>query len=244
MRVIIPAAGYATRLYPLTLNQPKHLLDVNGKPIIEYVVRKIEELENVNEIFIVSNAKFFANFDEWSKSYKCNIPLHILNDGTTSHDDKLGTIGDIKFVMDQAGIDDDLLVLSGDNLFNFSLEAVNAEFSRTTHNINAVYDIQSVEDAKQLGVVTLGKDSKIVGFQEKPSSPKSTLISMGIYFFPRKNVQLISEYVNKGNNPDKMGYFMEWLIANDVVYGFIYKEKWFDIGNPNLLEQARKEFTG
>ncbi|OGM01998.1 hypothetical protein A3K72_01295 [Candidatus Woesearchaeota archaeon RBG_13_36_6] len=244
MKVIIPAAGYATRLYPLTMNKPKHLLDVKGKPIIEHIIKKIEELNAVDEIFIITNEKFYSNFKGWSKKFSSKVTIKIFNDGTTSNDDRLGSIGDIKFVLDKTKLDDNLLVVAGDNLFNFSLKEVYDFFIDKKTNINALYDIKSFEDARQLGVATINKEGKIIEFKEKPQFPKSTLVSPAIYLFPRHKVNLISKYIKEDNNPDKIGYFMEWLLANDELYGYVYEEKWFDIGWPSSLDQARKEFKG
>jgi glucose-1-phosphate thymidylyltransferase len=119
--VIIPAAGYATRLYPLTKDKPKALLVVKGKPILEHIIRRIEELPGVESITIVSNAVFYPAFAQWLKGFKSKIPLAVIDDGTKSNEDRLGQIGDIQLAIEKAGIDDDLLLVSGDNLFNFSL---------------------------------------------------------------------------------------------------------------------------
>ena len=244
MKVIIPAAGYATRLYPLTKNKPKHLLEVKGKPIIGHIINKIEELEEVDEIFIITNEKFHPNFRNWSKNLSNKVPVKVFNDGTTSNEDRLGQIGDIKFVLDKTKLNDDLLVISGDNLFNFSLKNIHNFFIGKRTNVNGLYDIKSFEDAKQLGVATIDENKKVIEFQEKPQYPKSTLVSMGIYFFPKKNIKLFSEYLGEDNNPDKIGFLLEWLLVNNELYGYVYEEKWFDIGWPASLEQARKEYKG
>lgn len=244
MKVIIPAAGYATRLYPLTKNKPKHLLDVQGKPIVEHIVTKIEELPDVDEILIVTNQKFYANFVKWAKDYNGSLPLRIFNDGTTSNEDRLGQIGDIKFVLDQAKVDDDVLIIAGDNLFNFSLTHAHGSFIENRKCLNALYDVQTIEAARQLGIASIDSNSRIVRFAEKPQNPESTLASMGIYFIPQEKVNLFSEYLNAGKSPDKMGYFMEWLLENDELLGHVYTEKWFDIGWHESLEQARREYKG
>lgn len=244
MKVIIPAAGYATRLYPLTKNMPKHLLEVRGKPIIEHVINKTLELEEVDEIIIITNDKYFLNFQQWVKDYSGKVPVKIVNDGTISNDDRLGQIGDIQFAIDEAKIDDDLLIIAGDNLFNFSLRPLHKYFKTNQTNINALYDVKSKEDASQLGVATIDHNNKVIKFQEKPKEPETTLISMGIYLFPKQNVSMISKYLDEGNKPDKMGYFMEWLLANNEIYSHVYEEKWFDIGWLESLEQARRDFMG
>lgn len=244
MKVIIPAAGYATRLHPLTLNKPKHLLEVQGKTIIDHILAKIEEIEHVDEIFVVSNEKYNKNFQDWAKTISTRTKVHILNDGTTSNEDRLGQIGDIKFAMDKGKIDEDLMIIAGDNLFNFSLNHIYNKLMERRVNLNALYDIKSKDDASKLGVATIDDKGKIIEFQEKPDEPNSTLISMGIYLFPKENLHMISKYLDEGNNPDKMGYFMEWLLANDELHSHVHEEEWFDIGYHSALEKARKDYKG
>lgn len=183
IKAILPCAGYATRLYPLTLNKPKHLLEVQGRPIIEHVVIKILELENIDEIFIVANNKFFPNFKKWLNTFKCNIQIKLLNDNTKSNEDRLGQIGDIQFAIRKENINEDIIIVSGDNLFNFSLKEAHDSFKKGNKILNALYNIDSIESARQLGIAVIDKDSRIIEFQEKSKNPKSTLASLGIYFF-------------------------------------------------------------
>jgi glucose-1-phosphate thymidylyltransferase len=242
MQVIIPAAGYATRLYPLTENKPKALLKVKGKPILSHIVRRVEELPGIDGIFIASNAKYHSSFEKWLKSFKSKIPIRILNDGTKSNEDRLGQIGDIQLAIEKFGLGQDLLVIAGDNLFNFSLLPAHGFFEKKRAIVNALWDSKSLEVAKQQGIAVVGAGGKFVEFQEKDENPKSTLTSLGIYFFPKEQVGLFRRFIEGGNNVDKMGYFMIWLIENSAVYGFTYAEKWFDIGWHSALKQARKEF--
>lgn len=242
MKAIIPAAGYATRLYPLTLDKPKHLLEVKGKPIIEWVAEKISEL-GVKETTVVSNSKYFENFLKWKENTKAATKIHVFNDGTASNGDRLGQIGDIQFGIEKAGIQDDLLVVAGDNLFNFSLAPCHDFFLQKSAFVNALWDCQSKETARKLGVAKIDKEKKIIEFEEKPENPKSTLVSLGIYFVPKKSLPLFKQYLEEKNNPDKIGYFIEWLIKREEAFGFPYKEKWFDVGWKESLEQARREFN-
>ncbi len=242
MQVIIPAAGYATRLYPLTENMPKALLDVKGKPIIEHIVHRLEQLPGVERVFIVANARFFKNFSEWIKGFKSKLQIKILNDGTASNEDRLGQVADIQFVIEREKIDSDLLVVAGDNLYNFSLLPAFNFFRKKKAIVNALWDSKSLEVAREQGIAVIDESGKFVLFQEKDKNPKSTLTSLGIYFFPKENTQLLKRFIAEGNNADKMGYFMIWLIENSVVYGYTYFEKWFDIGWPAALRRARKEF--
>lgn len=242
MQAIIPVAGYATRLYPLTEDKPKALLEVKGKPILEHIVGRISELPGVENIFIVSNDKYFKNFKQWQESFQSNVPIKVLNDCTRSNEDRKGQVGDIQFVIEEEKVDDDLLVVAGDNLFNFSLVPVFNFFTEKKTIVNALWDSKSLEVARQQGTVVIDESKELILFQEKAENPKSTLTSLGIYFFPREQVKLFKHFIEDGNNPDKMGYFMIWLIKNSVVYGHVYFDKWFDIGWPTALEKARQEF--
>ena len=245
MDAIVLAAGYATRLYPLTKDKPKPLLKVGGKAILGHIIDRIEELEAVSNIYIVTNDKFYKQFRDWCSNYKCHVGLEVLNDGTTSNEDRLGAIGDKAFAIREKKIDDDLLDISGDNLFNFSLKGMHNYFLQKKSTVIGAYDVKSIEAAKRFGIVELDeKTNKVIGFQEKPSSPKSTLASIGVYFYPARVVKLFDLYLKEGNNPDAPGYFLEWLYKNEEVYGYSFEEKWFDIGSLEMLKQAREELGG
>lgn len=240
MKSIILAAGYATRLYPLTLNTPKPLLDINGKPIIEYILDKIFEI-NVNEIFIVTNNKFFAHFNKWLKNYKTNIPIKVLNDGTLTNETRIGAIGDINFAIKKENIKDDILVIGGDNLFKLSLkEFINFQKNKKT-SIIAAHDIKDKELAKLYGILSVNKDNKIINFVEKPKFPESTLASTCIYFFSKETLTLFHKYIEEGNPADKTGYFIEWLYKKTDIHAFIFDSEWYDIGSLQGLEEARRK---
>lgn len=244
MQVIIPAAGYATRLYPLTLDKPKALLEVKGKPVIEHIIKRIEELPDASGIFIVSNARFFPVFEKWLESFKSKIPIKLLNDNTTSNEDRLGQIGDIQLAVEKFGLNGDLLIVAGDNLFNFSLLPVYGFFKKKKAIVNALYDIGRKDAAKELGVMAIEeKTGLVVSFEEKPPFPKSTTVSLGIYFFPKSKAKEMKEYLRRGGKPDKIGYLMAELTKEKRLFGFAYQEKWFDIGTMEALEKARKEFV-
>ncbi|MEK6967669.1 MAG: nucleotidyltransferase family protein [Nanoarchaeota archaeon] len=245
MKVIIPAAGYATRLWPLTKETPKPLLPVKDKPIIEHIIDNVLEIPDIDHIYVITNSKFYSIFKEWADSIKLGIPLTLLNDGTTSNEDRLGQIGDIIFVINKAEINDDVLIVAGDNLFNFPLKLAYEEFKKNNCIINSLFDVKSLEAASQLGVAMVDKKGIITDFEEKPAHPKSTLISQGVYFFPKNKVSLLAKYIKEGNNPDKMGYFIVWMLKNkEIVMGPSFEQEWFDVGWHEALEHARKEFKG
>lgn len=241
MKAIVLAAGYATRLYPHTLKCAKPLLEVGGKPIVEHIIRKIEEVKDVDGIYVVTNAKFYPQFDSWHKSFDSSIPVEVINDNTTSNEDRLGALGDIKLVMDQCKIKDDVMIIAGDNLFDLSLNDMNEFYQEKHSTLVAVYDVGDIKLCTQYGIVALDDEHKITSFQEKPAEPLSTLASTGIHFFPKSAVDKLGDYLQNGTS-DTPGNFLEWLHTIEPVYGFITKEAWYDIGSVEQLEKARKDY--
>ena len=244
MKAIIPAAGYATRLGELTKNTPKPLLPVADKPIVEHIVDNILGIGDVDHIYIVTNHKFITHFEDWKKNFKCRIPVTIFDDGTTSNEDRLGQIGDIEFVIKNGKVHDDVIIVAGDNLFNFKLSEAADFYHKKKAIVNPLFDAKSIEVAKQLGTVVLDKHDKFTEFMEKSPEPKTTLVSQGVYFFPKGKLSLIKKYLDEGNNADKMGYFMTWLLGKEDVYGIVFDTKWFDIGWKEALEVAKNEYKG
>ena len=239
--VIVLAAGYATRLYPLTENMPKPLLKVAGKPIIYHIIKKLEKIELINKIYIVTNDKFEPHFKKWLAKFDAIKPIEIINDNTKSNEDRLGALGDINFLIDLANIKNDIMVIAGDNLFELTLNDVFNFFKKRKSNVIVLHDVKDFELAKNYGIVEVNNNI-VVNFEEKPISPKSTLASTGIYLFPKKTIQLIKKYIAQGNNPDKTGSFIEWLHKRDKVYSYVTDKKWYDIGSIEQLEKANKYY--
>lgn len=241
MDAIILAAGYGIRLHPLTLDKPKPLLNVAGKPIIEHIIEKLEELDNIKKIHIVTNDKFYHSFQEWLHGFDAKNPIEIINDGTKSNEDRLGAIGDVHYAIKTKNIDSDIIIIAGDNLFELSLHGVADIFRKRNHNTIVLYDIKNLELAKHYGVVEVANNI-ITNFKEKPLNPKSTLISTGIYLFPKKTIKLIEKYIAQGNNHDKTGDFIGWLHKREPIYAYITDSKWYDIGSFEQLEKANKHY--
>jgi glucose-1-phosphate thymidylyltransferase len=241
MDAIILAAGYGTRLGKLTENNPKPLLKVAGKPIIEHIIRKLEESDVIDNMYIVTNDKFTQHFERWLSDFDAKKPMMVVNDGTKSNEDRLGALGDVNHVIKTKNIGNGIVVIAGDNLFELSLGDVLNLFKKKKSNIIVLHDVKDLKLAKHYGVVEV-KDDVVVNFEEKPASPKSTLISTGIYLFPKKTVDLIEKYIAQGNNPDKTGSFIEWLHKRDAVYTYVTEKAWYDIGNLEQLEKANKHY--
>jgi glucose-1-phosphate thymidylyltransferase len=245
MKVLLLAAGYATRLYPLTLNTPKPLLTVAGKTVIGYIFDLIDPLKEVDEVFIVTNEKFFQNFEDWKRDFKSSKKITVIDDGTTSNETRLGATGDMDFVIEKRSIKDDLLVLAGDNLFRADLSLF-TDFcaSKRPSIVIGLYDIKDLILAKNYGIVSVDKNNKLIDFKEKPANPQSTLAAMCLYFFPKERLGIMKRYLEMKTARDAPGYFLEWLYERDSVFGYVFKDKkWFDIGDKKSLDEAEKEFS-
>ncbi len=243
MRALILAAGYATRLYPLTLNRPKPLLPIAGKPILEYIMGKIEKIKEIEEVYVVTNEKFSPHFREWKGNFKSEKRIKILNDGTLSDEDKLGAVGDLRFVIEKEKISDDLFVAGGDNLFELDVVQF-VEFFKKKGTSVALHDVRDKELARKYGIVTLDPDKRIIDFEEKPGNPQTTLAAICMYLFSKDKLGLLEEYLREGNNPDAPGYYIQWLYKKTEVYGFAFGDKWYDIGDIIQYRKADEEYAG
>ena len=243
MKALILAAGYATRLYPLTKKYPKPLLEVKGRPIINYIIDKLELVGDIDEIYIVTNSKFISIFRKWAKNIKSPKKITLVNDRTKSNQDRLGAIGDINFVIKQKKLKQDLLVVGGDNLFSGSLPEFLAACRKNISSAGiGVYRLKRKKDASRYGVVRLNKLNKVISFQEKPKHPDSNLVAMCLYYVAKDYLYLISAYLqDKKVKTDATGSYIAWLKDKADVYGHIFKGSWFDIGDYKYLNAAKKE---
>jgi glucose-1-phosphate thymidylyltransferase len=234
MKAVILAAGYATRLYPLTRTTAKPLLPIGGRPMIDYILDRVRDVDSVESVHVVTNSKFAGAFREWAPA---DVVVH--DDGTTSEDDRLGAIGDIQFVVERAQIDGDLLVVAGDNLFDYSLaEYVRWWRGKGVASAVALYEVEDRELIKQYAVVELDEHERIVSFVEKPAEPRSTLAATACYLYHREHAKVISTYLGEGNPPDQPGRMVEWLYTRAPVYGYRFVGEWLDIGTREQLLEA------
>jgi glucose-1-phosphate thymidylyltransferase len=238
VKALVLAAGYATRLRPLTDTWSKELLPVGGRPIIDWILDAVAGVAAVDEVHVVTNARKAPAFREWAASRSDHVRVH--DDGTTSNEDRLGAVGDLRFVIEQASIDDDMLVIAGDNLFDFSL----AEFAAfwdgkrgrgSAASAVAVRDVGTRELASRYGIVALDDDARVTEFVEKPEDPPSTLAATATYLFDRSHVARVGEYLDAGNAHDQPGRYVAWLQAREPVYGWLFAEPWYDIGDAAQL---------
>jgi glucose-1-phosphate thymidylyltransferase len=246
MKVIILAAGYATRLYPLTLTQPKPLLPVAGKPMVEHVLDNLAPIGGLDRIYVVTNNKFAGHFQRWSEDYrahKAKLNFTVVNDGSTDDANKLGAIGDIHFVLTSQHVDDDIIVVAGDNLFSDELSAFGRCCREKQAPVLAVYDVGDLEQIKKFNSISLDGTGRITFFEEKPKSPKSTLTGIALYYYPKSALPLIKQYVAEGNNPDQPGRLIQWLYTRTPVFTWKVPGIWYDIGSKETLEEANRIFA-
>ena len=244
MKAVILAAGYATRLYPLTENKPKCLLEVAHITILDRLVEELNAITSLEKIVLVTNARFFEQLNMWKKTSHSRVPVQIINDRTTSNDNRLGAIGDLGLAVREAGIKTDLLLLASDNLFEQSLASfVDFAQGKKESVAIAVYDLGKPELAsKKFGVIETSATDEVIGFEEKPEKPKSSLIGMGVYYFPGKTLPLIAEYLSQKNAQDAPGFYVAWLLGKVKIFCLRFKGLWFDIGDIRSLEEANQIF--
>ena len=246
MKVIILAAGYATRLYPLPLTQPKPLLPVAGKPMIEYVLDSLAPISGIDRIYVVTNAKFAGHFQKWSDHYratKAKLNFTIVNDGSTDDTNKLGAVGDIHYVLRTQKVEDDVIVVAGDNLFSEKLPGFGEFCRQKKAPVLALYDVGNLEEIKKYNSISLDGEGRIQFFEEKPKQPTSTLTGIALYYYPRSVLPLIYQYVQEGNNPDQPGRLGQWLYTRTAVYTWKVPGLWYDIGSKETLEDANRIFA-
>jgi glucose-1-phosphate thymidylyltransferase len=242
MKLVVLAAGYATRLYPLTLDRPKALLEVAGRPMLEHVLERLAGLPETDSVYVVTNAKFADQFRTWAEGYGADIA--IVDDGSTSEEDRLGAIGDLEFVMVEERLDDDLVVVASDNLFTEPLDGF-ARYARTKDApVVAVYDVGDLSRMSRYSSVETDGEGRITFFEEKPAQARSTLSAIALYFYPRESLPLIRRYLEEGNNPDQPGRLVQWMHTRTPFYTWRVPGRWYDIGSVETLREADRVFTG
>lgn len=246
MNVLILAAGYATRLYPLTLTKAKPLLEVAGKPMIEWVLDNLAPIPDLGTIYVVTNDKFAKDFQEWADRYNQShgkMSFKIVNDGSKDDSDKLGAIGDIRYVLTQEELTGEpMIVVAGDNLFSEPLTEF-AEQAKGSAATLATYDVDDLEAMKKYSSIKTNAEGVITHFEEKPAKPDSTITGIALYYFAAETLELFTTYIAAGNNPDQPGRFIQWLYTRRPVKTYQIKGTWYDIGSKETLEQANKIFA-
>ncbi len=269
MKCLILAAGYATRLYPLTENFPKPLLKVGDKTILDWLIEDIDRAGVVDEYVVISNHKFAGVFEEWARAARPNgssvipngssvtssepsvIPsgakeskITVLDNGTTSNETRLGAVRDIQFAIDTLGLDDDLLVIAGDNLLDFSLvRFIDYARSKGTTCIMRYYE-PSVEKLRKTGVATVDDNGLILSMVEKPAEPQSHWCCPPFYFYRREDVPLVKVGIESGCGVDAPGSFIAWLSGQTKVHAWEMEGRRYDIGNLASYEEVQQNYKG
>lgn len=246
MKLIILAAGYATRLYPLTINQPKPLLEVSERPMIEHVIDHLKDVPELTGVIIISNEKFHGHFEKWASDYQIsgqNIPITVVNDKSTDENNRLGAIGDMVFAMNDQSIDEDVIVVAGDNLFSQSIKAFGEFCLEKKAPVLGVYDVGRLEYTKKYSEVHTDMNGHITSFEEKPENPSTTVIGIALYYYPKDLIPTIKQYVEDGHNADQPGRLVQWLYPRIPVFTWSLPGLWYDIGSKETLEEANRIFS-
>ncbi len=241
MKCLILAAGYATRLYPLTKNFPKPLLEVNGKTILDWLIDDIDSLGYVDEYVVISNHKFAEHFNNWANSKKQNIT--VVDDGTETNETRLGAVKDIQFAIDTLGLNDDMLVIAGDNLLDFSLTKFITYAKEKGSSCVMRYFEPNNERLKKSGVVSVDQSDRIITMQEKPSDPKSNWCCPPFYYYTKQDATLVAKGIDDGCGTDAPGSYIAWLCTQTTVHAMEMPGKRYDIGNIESYEMVKKEYA-
>lgn len=242
MKCLILAAGYATRLYPLTENFPKPLLEVQNKTILDWLIDDIDSLGQVDEYVVISNHKFAQHFKEWAagKSQKVTV----VDDGTSTNETRLGAVRDIQFAIDELGIDSDMLVIAGDNLLDFSLtEFMKYANEKQTSCIMRYYEADEKRLSKS-GVATIDENDKILRLVEKPSEPESHWCCPPFYYYTKEDARLVAKGIDAGCGIDAPGSYIAWLCTQTTVHAMEMPGRRYDIGNLESYEQVKRDYKG
>lgn len=242
MKCLILAAGYATRLYPLTENFPKPLLKVGEKTILDWLVDDIDTLGLVDEYVVISNHKYAQHFESWANEK--NQKITVVDDGTSTNETRLGAVKDIQFAIEMLGLDDDMLVIAGDNVLDFSLtKFINYAKAKSTSCIMRYYEESDVKLTK-CGVVEIDDMDRIISMEEKPRHPKSHWCCPPFYYYTKEDARLVQKGIDSGCGTDAPGSYIAWLCSQTPVHSMEMPGKRFDIGNLESYEQVQREYKG
>lgn len=242
MKAILLVAGYATRLYPLTKDMPKALLKIGKKEILTHIYEEVETLENVDEIYVITNYKFYEHFCKWANGLNSSKKITVIDDGTTNEDNRRGAIGDIKYTIDKQNIKDDIIVIAGDNFFTYKLKDLYSYYNKVQDNCVCVKEIDDIEQLKAFAVACVDNNNKLIDLEEKPNNPKSNIAVFATYIYTKSTIPMFEQYLNEGNKPDAPGYFVEWLYKRKNVYAYKFKGECYDIGTLKSYEAVNEMY--
>lgn len=233
------AAGYGTRMYPLTRDFPKALLAVGGHDILTHLMRRLQSLEGLTDVVIVTNDRFFERFEAWVEGQEPWVRFTVLNDGTSSNEDRLGALGDLQLALEHVPLEGDhAVVLASDHLFDMDLGEVYQDFLARERTTLLVRKVELPGGPSPYSEVTLSSDGRVVRLREKPRHPETDLSAIALYFFTAHDLGLLAEFLEEGN-ADAPGYFLSWLVERVPCYATRLRSPWYDIGSLESLAAAR-----
>ena len=244
MKCLILAAGYATRLYPLTENFPKPLLEIKGKSIIDWLVDDISESNTINEFIIVSNHRFTNFFENWKNNKKFNTKITIIDDGTTNNENRLGAVVDIELAISKLNIAEDLMVIAGDNVLDFSLCKFIEYFKTKKATCVMRYYEEDLNKVKKSASLVVDKNDKVLEMLEKPENPTSHYWCPPFYIYEKNDVKMVNKALASGSKKDAPGSFINWLYDKSDVYAFLMPGSRYDIGDLKSYENAKVNYRG
>ena len=242
MKCLILAAGYATRLYPLTENFPKPLLKVGEKTILDWLIDDIDGSGLVDEFVVISNHKFAHHFDAWAKEKTQKVT--VLDDGTDSNETRLGAVKDIQFAIDKLGLDDDMLVIAGDNVLDFSLTKFMDYAKKKGASCVMRYYEPEFQKLLKTGIVTCDEDDRILRMTEKSPTPETHWCCPPFYYYTKEDARMVKKGIEAGCGVDAPGSYIAWLCTQVPVYAMEMPGKRYDIGNLESYEAVQKSYKG
>lgn len=242
MKCLILAAGYATRLYPLTENFPKPLLKIGGKTILDWLMEDIHTCGEVNEYIVVTNHKFARHFQEWADVHP--LPVTVVDDGTDTNETRLGAVCDIQFAIDCLGLEDDLLVIAGDNVLDFSLTRFIDYAREKNTSCTMRYRENDRKRLSKSGVSEISGDEVLISLEEKPAEPKSEWCTPPFYFYKAEDVKKIRDAIRDGCGTDAPGSLVAWMCQHSVLHSMEMPGNRYDIGNLESYENVQKSYKG
>lgn len=241
MKCILLCAGYATRLFPITKNFPKALLEIeDGKPLLNYIMDQIDNISDIDEIYLITNDRYYNHFINWKDTLNTNKKLTVLNDYTTNNDDKLGAVGDLKYTKDKMNINDDVIIIAGDNLFDYNLQDFIDYYKKIKKPVVTSSIINDIEQLKGMGVALTDSSNRIIELKEKSANSISNKAVFATYIYPKEVFNQVDNYLNEGNNPDAPGYFLEYVVRNNPTYIYNFNGNCYDVGTHNSLKEVRE----
>ena len=240
MKCILLCAGYETRLFPLTENFPKALLEIGNKPLLDYILDEVNTINEVDKIYVITNNRYYEHFSKWNEEKNNKKEIKVINDNTTSNDDRLGAIGDIMYVINKEHINDDLLIIAGDNLFTYKLKDVIDFYNKNKKSVLCAKELDDINLLKRFAVATVSENNKVIELEEKPQNPKSNLGIYATYIYPKKIIKYFNEYKTAGNNMDSPGHFPQYLYKKEDVLVYKFDGECYDVGTHETLKEVNE----